>query len=113
MMSRPTPSPWTVHARRSSYKLDGVDVTTVVEINVHHGHERVCGVTIRDEERALANAALIGAAPELRAALRLFVDPHPCRHDHSGACQEHGQGSDDRCPNVVALEALAKVEASP
>lgn len=41
----------------------------VVRVDVMKGDQRIAGVTVRPGSRALSNAALIAAAPDMREAL--------------------------------------------
>lgn len=70
-MSNHTPGPWSVDVGESSGPGMGSDV---VRVDVMKGDRRVAGVTVRPGSKALSNARLIAAAPDLLEALSELCD---------------------------------------
>lgn len=65
--TRHTPGPWEVEVGETSDVRYG---SAVVRVDVVKGGQRVAGVTIRPGSRALSNARLIAAAPDLLDLVR-------------------------------------------
>lgn len=67
-------------------------------------------------DRAIRNADLLSAAPDLLAASKWAIEccgDEPCRLDHHGYCQTHNLQPADECWVKVLKDAVAKAEARP
>lgn len=109
----PTPGPWQVtHLRR------GIDHVNAFSIAGPARGEDTCHEIARTCDETLAanpaNAALLGAAPLLLAALREIRAALEHAQKHYGCTSEHCSGTCHFCANIRrASAAIAVAERSP
>jgi len=71
-----SPKPWQVYTRTSSFTGCVEEVVVQVDVQDKHG-KTVCGVMIRPDRNAEANARLLAAAPDLLDLVKeahIFMD---------------------------------------
>lgn len=112
-----TPGPWvSAFGERSGYDCmtdafqilepSGTRITSV-DLGNYGQSSRTSQIAPEDKERAQSDAQLIAAAPELLAALRLFVDQYT-RLINSGDCGNWNPETDEEV--ITARAAIAKAE---
>ncbi len=109
-MSTHSPFPWKSKGH-SRWIYDAKDRLIAI---IYASEDAVLNVAPKEDQ--IGNAAIIAAAPEMLATLKLFTerDGEPCRFDHHGMCQEHLIYTDKgACAVQAAWDLIAKAEATP
>lgn len=112
--ARFTPGPWIVRALDGAFGIDG-DGFSIVHLNAK-GYVTAAGIHGRDDAETAANASLIGAAPELLAALEAalprLAHPHRCwRVRPTTEWAEHGSASFENCDCEISVARAAIAKA--